>query len=284
MVFWGRFVLVTQDASSLAFKLRTPAATRALIGALLGGVILGLTFGAVCVAGAQTSSDLSRAQALGQAAQAGYAAAHAAPAAASHLAVPPPLAVRVIAPAPRRLAVRAGDLNCLAAAVYYEARGETLAGRAAVAQVVLNRVGRGAFPDSVCAVVYQGRQQGECQFSFVCNGAMNGRREAEAWLDARAVASRALGGYVMAAVGNATFFHAAHGPAPRDGVRLGGHVFYAAYTRHAAAQARPIRMASAEPAARPRARYSVAGTDSTSTADAPSKPVELASATLKTAS
>jgi hypothetical protein len=124
----------------------------------------------------------------------------------------------------------AGDLDCLATAVYYEARGETLAGQAAVAQVVLNRAHRPSWPKSVCAVVYQSVGQ-DCQFSFVCNGAMRHGREPQAWARARDVATRALSGYVMTAVGQATAFHATHGDATayaKGAVRLGGHVFYVA--------------------------------------------------------
>jgi spore germination cell wall hydrolase CwlJ-like protein len=77
-------------------------------------------------------------------------------------------------------------------------------------------------------VVYQGARQGECQFSFVCNGAMKGRRERLAWVDARRIAARALHGYVMAAVGTATCFHALGArQAAEGGVRVGRQVFYA---------------------------------------------------------
>ena len=126
----------------------------------------------------------------------------------------------------------ARDLDCLADAVYYEARGETPAGQAAVAQVVLNRVRHPAFPKSVCAVVFQGAQGGSgCQFSFACDGSMNRGREPAAWRRAREVAAHALSGFVMPGVGNATHFHVA-GVDPGWGPRLlrvaqiGLHVFY----------------------------------------------------------
>jgi spore germination cell wall hydrolase CwlJ-like protein len=127
----------------------------------------------------------------------------------------------------RRLAhARPRDLECLATAVYYEARGEAATGQAAVAQVVLNRTRRGGYPRSICAVVYQGANEDACQFSFVCNGAMRGVREAAAWTRARRVAARALGGYVMSAVGRATCFHAVSGGSGGGrGLRLGGQVF-----------------------------------------------------------
>ncbi len=121
-------------------------------------------------------------------------------------------------------------LDCLAAAVYYEARGESPAGQAAVAQVVLNRARKAGFPKSVCGVIYQGAGGPGCQFSFVCGGAMARPREPSAWARARGVAARALSGYVMSAVGEATSFHAARlGSGPDRHMtrvaQVGGHVF-----------------------------------------------------------
>jgi spore germination cell wall hydrolase CwlJ-like protein len=127
---------------------------------------------------------------------------------------------------------RAPDLQCLAQAVYYEARGESAAGQQAVAQVVLNRVRSPAFPKTVCAVVFQGASVGHgCQFSFACDGSMDDRREPAAWRRAEAVATHALGGFVMAEVGKATHFHASRlGPDWSLGMvrvaQVGLHVFY----------------------------------------------------------
>ena len=124
------------------------------------------------------------------------------------------------------------DLDCLADAVYYEARGETPAGQAAVAQVVLNRVRHPAFPKSVCGVVFQGAHTGDtCQFSFACDGSMNRAREPAAWRRAQEVAAHALAGFVMPSVGNATHFHVAGldpgwGPRLLRVAQIGLHVFY----------------------------------------------------------
>jgi len=126
----------------------------------------------------------------------------------------------------------ARDLDCLTRAVYYEARGETPSGQAAVAQVVLNRVRHPAFPKTVCGVVFQRTQAGQsCQFSFACDGSQNTRRDPIAWRRAERVAARALDGAVMTSIGNATHFHTTH-VAPEWGGRLlqvaqiGLHVFY----------------------------------------------------------
>lgn len=123
-------------------------------------------------------------------------------------------------------------LDCLTAAVYYEARSEPLDGQRAVAQVVLNRVRHPAFPRSICGVVFQGRERRTgCQFSFTCDGSMNRGREPGAWARAREVAEAALAGYVYGPVGLATHFHttAIHpwwASAMRRAVTVGAHVFY----------------------------------------------------------
>jgi hypothetical protein len=130
---------------------------------------------------------------------------------------------------------RGHDLDCLSEAVYYEARGESPAGQAAVAQVVLNRARNPDYPKSICGVVFQARLEGGCQFSFVCDGAMTRPLEPAAWRQARIVAARALSGYVMTEVGHALNFHVAAASAtPRDAAgavaHLGRHVFFVALT------------------------------------------------------
>ena len=101
------------------------------------------------------------------------------------------------------------SLDCLTAAVYYEARSEPVDGQRAVAQVVLNRVRNPAFPDSVCGVVYQGSDRSTgCQFTFTCDGSMAAPRDEEAWARSREVARAALAGDVDTDVGLATNYHA----------------------------------------------------------------------------
>jgi len=150
-------------------------------------------------------------------------------------------AVQLPAPEAWTRPARGRDLDCLSKAVYYEARGESSAGQAAVAQVVLNRAHSPAYPKSVCAVVYQPASDGGCQFSFVCDGAMARPLEPMAWRRARTVAARALRGYVMTAVGRALNFHAAdasaHAEAGTPVARLGNHVFFIAATRPISAHA-----------------------------------------------
>jgi hypothetical protein len=122
-------------------------------------------------------------------------------------------------------------LLCLTQAVYYEAGFEPVAGRRAVAQVVLNRMRHPAFPKSVCGVVYQGARQPVCQFSFVCDGSLHRAPALGAWRTAQDIAKAALDGYVEKSVGAATHYHADY-VAPRWApmlakiTKLGAHIFY----------------------------------------------------------
>lgn len=122
-------------------------------------------------------------------------------------------------------------LLCLTQAVYYEAGYEPIAGRRAVAQVVLNRMRHPAFPKSVCGVVYQGARAPVCQFSFVCDGSLHRAPSPAAWREARDVAEAALAGFVEKSVGSATHYHADY-VAPRWAPmltkisKIGAHIFY----------------------------------------------------------
>jgi spore germination cell wall hydrolase CwlJ-like protein len=114
-----------------------------------------------------------------------------------------PFAVSFATPADRLRA-----LECLTAAVYYEAAVESTAGQQAVAQVVLNRVRHPAYPRTVCGVVFQGSERTTgCQFTFTCDGALRRTPSAAGWARARRVAEEALAGKVYAPVGWATHYH-----------------------------------------------------------------------------
>ncbi|HWH18499.1 MAG TPA: cell wall hydrolase [Allosphingosinicella sp.] len=103
---------------------------------------------------------------------------------------------------------RQRSLECLTAAVYYEAATEGVDGQRAVAQVVLNRLRHPAYPGSVCGVVFQGSERATgCQFTFTCDGSIARAPHPAFWARARAVAWSALNGYVHAPVGWATHYH-----------------------------------------------------------------------------
>jgi hypothetical protein len=120
----------------------------------------------------------------------------------------PILSARPFIMPPEQLADYARALDCLTAAVYYEAASETAAGQAAVAQVVINRMRHPAFPKTICGVVFQGQERTTgCQFSFTCDGAMARVPSVAGWARARAVAAAALNGAVAPQVGMATHYH-----------------------------------------------------------------------------
>lgn len=130
-------------------------------------------------------------------------------------------------------AERQRAIDCLAQAVFYEAGTEPLDGQRAVAQVVLNRVRDRNFPATVCGVVYQGSTRSTgCQFSFTCDGSITRRPPGhDQWRGARLVAEQALAGYVDAAVGSATHYHATYvnpwwRPTLVQVAQVGTHVFY----------------------------------------------------------
>ena len=129
-------------------------------------------------------------------------------------------------------AARAQALECLTSAVYYEAGSQDTDGQKAVAQVVLNRVRHGAFPASVCGVVYQGstRPTG-CQFTFTCDGSLARGASSDGWARARKVAEAALAGVVYAPVGYATHYHADYvvpywASSLAKNMVVGAHIFY----------------------------------------------------------
>ncbi|WP_086738046.1 cell wall hydrolase [Erythrobacter colymbi] len=96
------------------------------------------------------------------------------------------------------------ELRCLAGAVYFEARGEELAGQLAVAQVIVNRTEDGRFPRSYCGVVAQ-----PGQFSFMRGSRMPRVPEGTAaWDRAVAVAQIADKGLWESEAEGAVFFHA----------------------------------------------------------------------------
>ena len=104
---------------------------------------------------------------------------------------------------------RLRSIECLTAAIYYEAAREPLEGQRAVAQVVLNRVRHPAWPSTVCGVVFEGaRRYTGCQFSFTCDGSLRRAPIPELWNRIRRVAEAALAGYVYAPVGWSTHYHA----------------------------------------------------------------------------
>ncbi|NHB76706.1 cell wall hydrolase [Rhodobacter calidifons] len=121
------------------------------------------------------------------------------------------------------------EWQCLTEALYFEARGESLEGQIAVAEVILNRVESPLYPRTVCGVVRQ-RVGGSCQFSYVCNGRTRMREPAAADLAGR-IARAMLDGAPRLLTEGATHFHG-RGVKPDWSRRfprtaaIGAHVFY----------------------------------------------------------
>ncbi len=128
------------------------------------------------------------------------------------------------------------EQKCLAEAVYYEARGESVKGQVAVAQVVLNRVRNPAYPGTICGVVYQNRDWlNACQFSFACDGQRHRTSEIPQWRLAQQVAKTVSSGQIwLPEVGSATHYHATYvkpfwAPTMKKLTKIGLHVFYRTY-------------------------------------------------------
>lgn len=124
--------------------------------------------------------------------------------------------------------------QCLSEALYFEARGESVRGQFAVAEVILNRVDHGYYPDSVCGVINQGTESGKkyrCQFSYNCDGNKNTIAEKDAYVRVGKVARLMLDGAARDLTTGATHYHTkAVDPAwNRDYKRtatIGVHHFY----------------------------------------------------------
>ena len=151
-------------------------------------------------------------------------------------------------------------LDCLTAAIYYEAGGESEQGQRAIAQVVLNRVRHPAFPSSICEVVYQGSERTTgCQFTFTCDGSLARQPSRHGWERARRVAELALAGNVEPAVGMATHYHtnwvAPYWAPELDKIaKVGAHLFYRWHGRWGLRQSFTQRY-SGEASAEPRLAY-----------------------------
>jgi spore germination cell wall hydrolase CwlJ-like protein len=121
------------------------------------------------------------------------------------------------------------EWQCLTEALYFEARGESLDGQIAVAEVILNRVDSPLYPRTVCGVVKQ-RGGGGCQFSYVCSGSKRMREKGPADLAGR-IARAMLDGAPRVLTDGATHFHT-KGVRPSWSRRfdrtaaIGAHFFY----------------------------------------------------------
>jgi spore germination cell wall hydrolase CwlJ-like protein len=128
------------------------------------------------------------------------------------------------------------EQRCLAAGIYFEARGESVKGQAAVAQVILNRVRNPTYPNTVCGVVYQNDNwRNRCQFSFACDGIKDRVRSPKHWNVAEEIALATTAGKIwLKEVGSSTHYHATYVRPPwakrmRKVGKIGLHIFYVTY-------------------------------------------------------
>lgn len=128
------------------------------------------------------------------------------------------------------------EQQCLASGIYFEARGESVQGQAAVAQVILNRVRNPAYPKTICGVVYQNEDwRNRCQFSFACDNIKDRVNSQYHWRVAREVAMAVTAGKIwLPQVGSATHYHAVYvrpkwARTMAKVGRIGLHVFYRTY-------------------------------------------------------
>lgn len=125
------------------------------------------------------------------------------------------------------------EWQCLAEALYFEARGETVKGLFAVAEVIVNRRNSSAYPNSLCGVIHQGTgRRYACQFTYTCDGRPENITEPASWIRVGRVAKLVLDGVApMNLTAGATHYHThAVNPSwartfPRTAV-IGVHKFY----------------------------------------------------------
>lgn len=121
---------------------------------------------------------------------------------------------------------------CLAEALYFEARGETVKGQFAVAEVIMNRMKSAQFPNSLCGVINQGTgRRYQCQFTYTCDGHEEVIREQTAYERVSKVARLVIDGATPDLTEGATYYHTT-AVRPRwsrsftKTTRIGVHLFY----------------------------------------------------------
>lgn len=122
--------------------------------------------------------------------------------------------------------------QCLSEALYFEARGETVKGQFAVAEVIMNRVESARYPDTPCGVIHQGTgKRYQCQFTYTCDGRDEVIAERAAFEQVAKVARAILDGKAGNLTEGATHYHTTSvrpswANAFTKTARIGVHVFY----------------------------------------------------------
>ncbi|MCW2272116.1 Spore cortex-lytic enzyme precursor [compost metagenome] len=98
-------------------------------------------------------------------------------------------------------------ITCMARSIYWESKGGQARDMEAVASVVMNRLGHEGFPDTVCGVVKQGSETGNCQFSWWCDGRSDSVQEETRYAIAKEIARKALNRQLEDRTQGALYFH-----------------------------------------------------------------------------
>jgi len=125
------------------------------------------------------------------------------------------------------------EWKCLTDALYFEARGESIMGQFAVAEVIVNRASSSRFPDTVCGVVNQGANKSRyrCQFTYMCDGLLESIKDKTSYLRAGKIARMTLWDVNINLTNGALYYHAKSvNPSwakklASTGI-IGGHKFY----------------------------------------------------------
>jgi len=122
--------------------------------------------------------------------------------------------------------------RCLSEALYFEARGETVKGQFAVAEVILNRVESARFPSTLCGVIKQGTgRKYQCQFTYTCDGYKDTIAEKQAYVRVSKVARAILDGGAEPLTSGATHYHTKNvrpswSRVYKRTTSIGVHIFY----------------------------------------------------------
>ena len=135
-----------------------------------------------------------------------------------------------------------GDTFCLAHNIYFEAGNQPLAGKIAVAHVVLNRLEHKSYPNNVCGVVYQAKLReswagnmipirNQCQFSWYCDGKSDEPLDTKTWLEVLRIARDIQDGAWADITEGATHYHATRvnpywADSLNETVVINEHIFY----------------------------------------------------------
>ena len=135
-----------------------------------------------------------------------------------------------------------GEAFCLAKNIYFEAGNQPLAGKVAVAQVVLNRLQHNSYPTDICGVVYQAEYKenwkgnmmpvrNRCQFSWFCDGKSDEPKDSKTWIESYQIANNFMMAPTWDLTEGALWYHADYiypywAEHLNETVKINNHIFY----------------------------------------------------------